>query len=146
MASAVRVSVCMAAYCGTRFIEEQIGSILEQLGPDDELVIVDDASPDGTAELVAAVPDGRIRLLRRAREQGLRARLRGGDRASRGEFVFLADQDDVWLPGRLQAMLSALQSTAVVSTSVAVLGEPSSRRASDFGPPTQVATAPTSSP
>ena len=124
MASAIRVSVCMAAYRGTRFIEQQIESILEQLGPDDELVVVDDASPDGTADLVAAVPDERIRLLRGHANRGYVRAFEEAIKASRGEYVFLADQDDVWLPGRLQAMLSALQSSAVVSTSVSVLGEP----------------------
>jgi hypothetical protein len=41
-----------------------------------------------------------------------------------GRYLFLADQDDVWLPGRLEAMIGAMEHTAVVSTSVAVLGEP----------------------
>jgi glycosyltransferase involved in cell wall biosynthesis len=120
----VRISVCMATYRGTRYVEEQIQSILEQLGDDDELVVVDDASPDSTAEVVAALPDARIKLVRNPVNVGY---VRTFERAlglARGDFLLLADQDDVWLPGRVESMLTALRRHAVVSTSVAVLGEP----------------------
>lgn len=122
--SDVRVSVCMAAYRGAAYVEEQVASILDQIGDDDELVVVDDASPDDTADIVAAMLDPRIRL---ARNRSNRGYVRTFERAlglARGDFLFLADQDDVWLPGRLDAMLSALMTHAVVSTSVAVLDEP----------------------
>jgi glycosyltransferase involved in cell wall biosynthesis len=123
----VRASVCMAAYNGSRYIREQIDSILEQLGPDDELVVVDDASTDDTAALVRAIGDERMVLLENAQNVGY---VRTFERAlmnARGEALFLADQDDVWLPGRHNAMLEALRSHAFVSTSVSVLGEPAHR-------------------
>lgn len=120
----VRASVCMAAYQGAAYIEEQISSVLAQLGPDDELVVVDDASHDATAQLVASFEDARVRLVRNETNQGY---VRTFERAlglARGDYLFLADQDDVWLPGRLDAMLEALREHAVVSTSVAILGKP----------------------
>lgn len=120
----VRVSVCMAAYRGAAYIEEQIASILDQLGPDDELVVVDDASPDATYDLVAAVADPRLRLSRNDVNRGYVRTFERALSAARGDYLFLADQDDVWLPGRVEAMLAALTDHAVVSTSVAVLGEP----------------------
>ena len=43
---------------------------------------------------------------------------------ARGAYLLLADQDDVWVPGRLEAMVAALESDGVVATSVAVLGDP----------------------
>ena len=120
----VRVSVCLAAYDGAAHIGEQLASILRQLGPHDEVVVVDDASADETVAVVEAIGDPRICLVRNEINVGY---VRAFERAmtlSRGSFVLLSDQDDVWVPGRLEAMLDALASTAVVATSVAVLGEP----------------------
>jgi glycosyltransferase involved in cell wall biosynthesis len=119
-----RVSVCLAAFRGEQFIRQQMDSILEQLGPEDELVVVDDASPDRTWEVVADVRDARIRLHRNDVNIGYVRTFERAVRYARGDLLFFADQDDVWLPGRLEAMVAALESSAVVSTSVSVLGEP----------------------
>lgn len=122
-ASDVRVSVCLASYNGAAFVAEQVRSILDQLGPDDELVVVDDASLDGTVAVVEGFADERIRLHRNGSNVGS---VRSFERAlglARGAYLLLADQDDVWVPGRLEAMVAALDRDAVVATSVAVLGE-----------------------
>lgn len=103
-----RVSVCMAAYNGARHIKEQIDSILTELGSDDELIVVDDCSTDETPEIVAGVGDPRIRLIRAEANKGY---VRTFERAlgeARGEFVFLSDQDDIWLPGRVGQMITAM--------------------------------------
>lgn len=120
----VRVSVCLAAYRGVLYIEAQIRSILEQLEASDELVVVDDASPDATAQVVAAIDDARIVLLHNAVNLGYVRTFERALQAARGQYLFLADQDDLWLPGRLEVMLHALTQCAVVSTSVSVLGDP----------------------
>lgn len=109
MLHAMHVSVAMASYNGERFIEEQLRSVLEQLGRDDEIVIVDDASTDRTRERIAALADSRIRLHVNDRNEGV---LRSFERALRmasGTIVFLADQDDVWLPGKRAALCKALR-------------------------------------
>ncbi|MCX2746520.1 glycosyltransferase family 2 protein [Arthrobacter sp. MI7-26] len=118
----IRASVCMATYKGARYVGEQLESILTQLGTADELVIVDDASPDDTVKKITAFDDPRIRLIRADSNQGYVRSFQQAALASRGEFIFLADQDDVWIPGRLERMLSALQSTAVVASNFDVLG------------------------
>ena len=120
----VRVSVCMATYRGAQFVAEQIESILDQLGPHDELVVVDDASPDSTPDVVAGFADPRIRLFREVHNRGYVRTFESALERARGKYLFLSDQDDVWLPGRLDAMVAALQHAAFVSTSVAVLGDP----------------------
>lgn len=118
----VRVSVCMATYKGAEFVVEQIESILAQLGAADELVIVDDASPDRTVETVNAIADSRIRLIESSNNRGYVKAFSQAVCESRGDFVFLADQDDVWLPGRLDIMLSALNEGDVVASNFGVLG------------------------
>jgi len=119
---AVRVSVCMASYQGAQFIEEQISSILDELGPYDELVIVDDASPDNTVQVINAFPDTRIRLIQSAKNAGYVRAFESAIGASRGEFIFLSDQDDLWIPGRVDRMLEALRGAGMVATNFAMLG------------------------
>lgn len=114
----MRVSVAMATYNGERFVEPQLRSILEQLGGDDEIVIVDDASTDRTRERVAAFGDARIRLHVNDRNEGV---LRSFERALRmttGDVVFLADQDDVWLSGKRDALVEALRADAAAAVAI----------------------------
>jgi glycosyltransferase involved in cell wall biosynthesis len=113
----------MAAYMGEKYIGEQIASILDQFGPDDELIVVDDASPDRSAAIVAAFGDGRIRLIPSATNRGYVRAFETAVRASRGQYVFLADQDDIWLPGRLDRMIAALGTASVVATNYTLLGD-----------------------
>lgn len=121
--SRTRVSVCMAAYRGEAYIAEQLESILAQLKDDDEVVVVDDCSPDGTADVVLAVDDPRVRLIRHPVNRGYVRAFETAISESRGSFVFLSDQDDVWLPGRVEKMLSALEGNLVVASNFAMHGE-----------------------
>ena len=116
------VSVCMAAYNGSRFVEEQLSSILDQLGPHDEVIVVDDASTDTTADVVAAVADPRVRLVRAPQNRGYVRTFEAALREARGRYVFLSDQDDVWRPGRVDAMRAALDESLVVATNLSTLG------------------------
>ncbi|WP_426978695.1 glycosyltransferase [Pseudarthrobacter sp. O4] len=118
----IRVSVCMATYKGAAFVQEQVASILAELGADDELVIVDDASPDQTATIIAAIMDPRIRLVRAASNRGYVRTFEEAVRLSRGNFIFLSDQDDVWIPGRIELMLEALAESQVVASNFDMLG------------------------
>lgn len=107
MNSRPRISVCVAAYQGQRYIASQLRSILEQLTADDEVIVVDDGSMDGTCVEVSALHDPRIVLSRNAKNQGL---LRAFEKAlsrSSGEVVFLSDQDDLWLPKKVETVLDA---------------------------------------
>ncbi|MFC8304080.1 glycosyltransferase [Specibacter sp. NPDC057265] len=118
----IRVSVCMATYHGARYVAEQLESILAQVGANDEVVIVDDASTDDTVAVIKAFNDPRVRLIEGTKNQGYVRSFEQAVLASAGEFVFLADQDDVWIPGRLELMLEQLQSHFVVASNFAVLG------------------------
>lgn len=118
----VRVSVCMATYRGGRYVEEQIVSILKELGPSDELVVVDDASPDDTVRVIKAISDERVRLVRAAENRGYVRTFEAAIGHSRGKYIFLADQDDVWIPGRLEKMMEALYTHKVVASNFQILG------------------------
>ena len=109
------ISVCIASHNGEKYIGEQLRSILAQLGKDDEVVVSDDGSTDRTLAEIEAVADPRVRVVD-FRQTG-RARCRydfatrnfeNALRHSRGDIIFLSDQDDVWLPGKVEAMTAAL--------------------------------------
>lgn len=118
-----RVSVCMATYNGAAHVEEQIASILPELKDGDELVIVDDASTDDTAEVIEQIGDQRIRLIRSAVNRGYVKTFEAALTASQGDYVFLSDQDDVWIPGRIDSMVAALQHADVVASNFGYFGQ-----------------------
>ena len=120
---AVRASVCMATYRGAEYVEQQIRSILDQLGRDDERVVVDDDSPDATFAVLSSFDEPRMRLFRNETNRGYVRTFERALQLADGRYLFLSDQDDVWIPGRLETMLEALREKAVVSTSVCVLGQ-----------------------
>lgn len=107
LSSRPKVSVCIAAYQGERYIEVQLRSILEQLSPDDEVIVVDDGSTDGTSGEVAALRDPRVVLIRNTANQGVLRAFETALCRSSGEIVFLSDQDDVWLPKKVETVLGA---------------------------------------
>src|SRR5262249_35838237 len=103
-----RVSVLMSVHNGSRFLRPAIDSVLAQTYSDFELVVVDDASTDGSAELVESYTDPRIRLHRNERTLGIPGALNAGLALARGEYVARFDCDDLCLPERLERQVALL--------------------------------------
>lgn len=101
------ISVCVATYNGEDFILEQINSILSQLSPTDEVVISDNCSTDATVQIIRSLNDERIRLYSFSPGNLVR-NFENGLTKCAGDVIFLSDQDDVWLPGRVKRMLAEL--------------------------------------
>jgi len=104
----VSVSVIIPAYQARAFVTRAIDSALGQTATELEILVVDDASCDGTAEFVEARyrRERRLRVIRLARNGGpARARNIGIDHAS-GEWIAILDADDAWHPDRMQQMLA----------------------------------------
>ena len=91
------ISVCMTSYNGKQYIQKQIETILYNLSEEDELIISDDGSGDGTIELITSLMeiDSRIRLIA-GPKQGVIANFENAISSARGEYIYLADQDDLW--------------------------------------------------
>lgn len=106
----VKSSICLAAYNGSAFIAEQIRSILSQMGPDDEIIVVDDRSTDNTTDIVRSFDDDRICLFSNAKNLGVNANFEAAINRATGDIIFMSDQDDIWLPGRLDLMKESLLS------------------------------------
>jgi glycosyltransferase involved in cell wall biosynthesis len=103
------LSVCMATYQGELYVERQLRSILDELGPDDEIVVVDDCSADRTVDVIEAMGDHRIRIFRNTVNRREVYSFGRAIELARGDIIFLSDQDDVWLPGRAALMVARLR-------------------------------------
>lgn len=102
------ISVCMATYNGQKYLREQIDSILCQLSEDDELVISDDHSTDETVEIIRSYDDRRIRLYSNELAKGVTHNFENALNKSKGDVIFFADQDDVWLPTKIETLTDFL--------------------------------------
>lgn len=103
------ISVCIATYNGARYIGEQLASILKQLSAEDEVVVSDDGSTDGTIDIVRSLNDHRIRIVDGPRRHSPTLNFEWALRNAKGEYIFLADQDDVWLEGKVTRCVEELQ-------------------------------------
>lgn len=95
--SEFNVSVAMAVYNGERYINEQIDSIIHQLGDDDELVISYNESNDSTYEIIKQYEskDSRVKC-HLCDEKGVIPNFNNAIMNCNGQIILLADQDDVW--------------------------------------------------
>jgi glycosyltransferase involved in cell wall biosynthesis len=99
----------MATKNGADYITEQLDSILLQLQPGDELIISDDRSTDNTIDIIHSYNDDRIRLIQNEHPKGIPKNFETSLQASKGDFIFLADQDDIWLPDKVNVMMRYLK-------------------------------------
>ena len=109
----MKISVCMATYNGAKHIRRQLVSIFNQLGPNDQLVVVDDRSTDNTVQIIKSFQDSRIQLHLNAVNIGA---VRTFDRALhllQGDLIFLSDQDDRWYDDKVSVILKIFSSRCV---------------------------------
>lgn len=108
------ISVAMAYYNGGEYIREQVESILPQLGPEDELIISVDAAEDGSLDLLKEMSreDDRIRLVRGPGKGVVRNFDHAISRCA-GDFIFLTDQDDVWVDGKVEKVMACFEDSEV---------------------------------
>jgi glycosyltransferase involved in cell wall biosynthesis len=98
-----KVSIILPAYNSKRFILQTVNSVLAQDWRDFELLVIDDGSTDGTANIVQGL-DERIKVIRQENKGIAGARNVGIDAAT-GDFIALLDHDDLWHPEKLSAQL-----------------------------------------
>lgn len=109
----MKVSVALATYNGAEFLEEQLESIRTQTMPADEVRITDDCSRDGTAELARSYIalhglEKSWSVTVNPTNLGYGSNFIGALDRTSGEYVFFCDQDDVWLPDRLERMTAVM--------------------------------------
>lgn len=103
------ISVVMATYNRENTIIRAVKSVLEQSYRDIELIVVDDASTDGTLGVLEEISDPRMRVIKCDINSGASAARNVGIRAAEGDYITFHDSDDVLLPTKLEEQLRYLQ-------------------------------------
>ena len=123
------ISVCMATYNGERFIKQQIDSILCQLNPEDELIISDDGSTDETLKIIESYHESRIKVFHHEKKNNIsnhkKATLNFENALlnAKGDFIFLSDQDDIWLPNKVQVCVNELNTSDFVVHNMTIIDQ-----------------------
>ncbi len=116
------VSIAMATYNGEKYLQEQLDSIYNQTYKNIEVIVTDDCSTDGTVEI----------LERYAASHGLKyyvnewnlGFVKNFERAlshCHGEYIALADQDDIWLSEKLETLMDKIGSNMMIHSDCAVI-------------------------
>jgi len=114
-----KVSVVMPIYGVEKFVAAAVESVLAQTFTDFEFIIVDDVSPDRSAEICAEYDDPRIRIVRHAENRGLAGARNTGIREAIGDYLALLDSDDLWEPEKLKSHVAHLDGNAAIGVSFA---------------------------
>jgi glycosyltransferase involved in cell wall biosynthesis len=112
------VSVVMSVYNSELYLAHALESILSQTFTDFELIVIDDGSTDGSAEILHSTSDPRLRVVEQ-NNAGLTRSLNRGFALAKGEYVARIDADDTCLPGRLAAQVAYMdqhQATVLLGT------------------------------
>ena len=103
------ISVVMSTYNGKSFIKKQLDSILNQTVIPDEVIICDDCSSDDTVDIISNyITVNNLNtwtLSVNKKNLGYKANFYQGILKSKGDYVFFSDQDDVWLPNKIELMM-----------------------------------------
>ena len=103
------ISVVLALYNGEKYIKEQLVSIINQTKPVQEIVICDDCSTDKSIDIVQELKEMTLgisfKIIQNKKNLGYIRNFHEGISASKGDFIFLADQDDIWMPDKVEVML-----------------------------------------
>ena len=97
-----KVSIVMAVYNGKKYLREAIDSILGQSFQDFEFIIVDDASVDGSVDVIKGYQDPRIKLIINEENMRLPRSLNRGMSYASGEYIARMDADDISMPDRIE--------------------------------------------
>ena len=110
----IKVTVCISAYNGSKYIAETILSVLNQTHNNIELLITDDASSDNTLDIVKSIKDPRIKIFQNKYNLGVTKNINKMVRNASGDFCILLGQDDLFQPDHLDCMLKQFVQSEVI--------------------------------
>lgn len=117
------ISICIATYNGEKYIKEQLESIMPQLSPQDEVIVSDDGSTDNTVNIIQGLADKRIRIIAGPKLHSPTFNFENAIKEAKGDYLLLADQDDVWRKDKISTCLKWLQSYDCVISDAEVTTE-----------------------
>lgn len=107
-----KVSVIIPTFNRSDLLKRSVKSVLNQTFQEFELIIVDDASADDTTNIVREIEDSRINYIKNEKNLGKPLTLNRGIRLAKGEYVGLLDDDDEWLPEKLEKQIKKFDNTS----------------------------------
>lgn len=105
------ISIALASYNGSKYIREQLDSILLQTYQNFELIICDDCSTDNTWQILEeyAAKDNRVKIFKNETNLGFKKNFEKAISKCRGEYIALSDQDDIWTEDHLSVLLHGMK-------------------------------------
>lgn len=119
----MNITVCMATYNGEKYIKEQLDSILMQLDKSDEVIISDDSSTDRTVEILKSYEDGRIVIYENQKFKSPIFNFENTLHYAKGDYIFLADQDDIWMPNKVEVIKKFLKNYDLVLSDARIIDD-----------------------
>lgn len=98
------ISICMATFNGESIVKRQLDSIMCQIGPNDEIIIVDDKSTDSTVDVISSVLKTnrcRYKILTNNQNVGPISSFEKALQFANGDYIYLSDQDDEWFSNKI---------------------------------------------
>lgn len=126
------ISVCIATYNGSQYIEEQLHSILSQISKNDEIIISDDHSTDNTIELIQKIQDKRIKIVFNQKEKGYTSNFENALTHATGDYIFLCDQDDIWESNKVEYCIKQLQEYDFIVSDATLINKDGTKIADSF--------------
>src|SRR5437773_10945714 len=122
------ISIVLCSYNGERFIKEQVDSILSQTYSNIELIISDDASTDGTPNILNGFKENQnVKLFFQPENIGSAKNFEFATRNATGAFIAFSDQDDIWLPQKLEKLYLAIADGSLVYCDSELIAEDGKR-------------------
>lgn len=114
-----KISVAICTYNGAQYIAEQLNSILNQSISPDEIVLSDDSSEDQTVQIAKTILEnqkivGDWKILRNSQNLGYVKNFEQACKTCTGNLIFLSDQDDVWIPTKVEEFLPAFDDPSIL--------------------------------
>ncbi len=115
----VKISICMCTYQGAEYIKDQLLSIYDQTRKPDEVMIFDDGSSDGTADIVSSFISehglaDKWKFFVNSKNLGYLKNFYQSCEKCNGDIIFFADQDDIWYPKKLEKMAEVIENDSSV--------------------------------
>ena len=109
------VSIVMATYNGERYLQEQLDSLARQTYPNIELIAIDDCSTDGTLDILNRYKAAHknVTVVRNERNIGYQKNFEKGFLLAAGDYIAPCDQDDIWLPAKIETLARHIGSHAI---------------------------------
>lgn len=112
----MKTSIAMATFNGAKYLNEQLQSFVQQARLPDELIVSDDASSDGTLDVLLKFQSEapfKVVIIENKRNVGFVGNFERALERCAGDIVFLSDQDDVWFPNKIDSIWRVFEAETV---------------------------------